>query len=80
MAGTTLTDIERLVDQLDVRDQVRLLQFLAPRIAGGVLSAAALAPDVDAAWRQFREVGARLAKGSSGGGGSLTQAVSDMRR
>jgi len=82
MSAKTLGEIEASIAELDLRDQVRLLQYLAPRIAGAVLSSrgAPSAEDAAEAWRRYREVGNDLAATSVVGAPSLTDAVSDMRR
>jgi hypothetical protein len=77
MTETKLLTVEHLVDELGIAERVRLLQYLAPRIAEALAAKPASAPD--AAWQLFREVGAELAAGSVAGE-SMTQAVSDMRR
>jgi hypothetical protein len=80
MIETKLQTVEGLVDQLNVDDQVRLLQYLAPRIAGAVLRRTESAGASDEAWRRFRRIGEKLASTSTPGANSLTQALSDMRR
>ena len=67
------------MEQLDLADQVRLLEYLTPRIAGAVLASRG-ACDAEDAWRRFRDVGRRLAATSAPGGATLTDAVSHMRR
>jgi hypothetical protein len=80
MIETKLQMIESLVDQLGVDDQVRLMQYLAPRIAGAIPQPSESALPAAEAWRRFREVGEKLAATSVTGADSLTQAVSEMRR
>lgn len=75
----TLREVEAMVDALDPTDQIRLLTYLAPRIAMGVLGPKQETMDAATAWREFRAVGERLAS-LSGKGESITQAVSNMRR
>jgi hypothetical protein len=79
MSTRALSDIEALVEQLDVRDQVRLLEFLAPRIAGNVLSSENCLANDEQAWQHFRDVGSKLVARSSGGR-SMSEAISHMRR
>ncbi len=74
----SLEEIEAMVDALEPKDQVRLLQYLVPRLADSVLAGESSNADVDDAWREFRRVGERLAAKSNGE--SITQAISDMRR
>jgi hypothetical protein len=78
--SSKLQDIESMVGQLDLTDQVRLLEYLAPKIAGSVLQKSANPSNPDAAWHQFREVGKRLARSSHDGTGSLTESISTARR
>ena len=67
-----------MVDALEPMDQVRLLQYLVPRLTDAMLAGNAGRTDADSAWREFRRVGDRLAATSNGE--SITQAISDMRR
>ena len=78
----TLGEIEASIDQLDLSDQVRLLQFLAPKIAEAVLTPppSASEQDPNAAWLRYRALGDRLAATSVAGAASLTEEVSKMRR
>jgi hypothetical protein len=74
----TLEEVEAMIDALEPTDQVRLLQYLVPRLADAVLAGSSARTDADAAWREFRRVGERLAAASNGE--SITQSISDMRR
>jgi len=67
-----------MVDALAAADQVRLLQYLAPRVADAVGASERDRAGAENAWREFRSVGERLA--AAGNGQSITQAISDMRR
>ncbi len=78
MHDKSLEDIETSIESLDLQDQVRLLEFLAQKIANAVLKPAA--GDADQAWRLYRAVGERLAATSIAGSASLTDAVSQSRR
>jgi hypothetical protein len=82
MKAKTLGEIEASIEQLDVSDQVRLLQFLAPKIANAILSPQPSASERDpsAAWLRYRALGDRLAATSIPGAASLTEEVSKMRR
>jgi hypothetical protein len=81
MSSTTLGEIKASIEKLDLGDQVRLLEYLTPRIASAVLaSPGGTGGDADAAWRRYRSLGERLAATSVSGAASLTNAVSDMRR
>jgi hypothetical protein len=76
--AVSLQEVEALVDALAPSDQVRLLQYLVPRLADAVLAGESGHADAAVAWSEFRSVGQRLAATSNGE--SLTQAISDMRR
>jgi len=76
--AASLKEIETLVDELATTDQVRLLQYLVPRLADAVLAGNSDRSGADNAWLEFRRVGQRLAATSNGQ--SLTQTLSDMRR
>jgi hypothetical protein len=76
--AVSLKELEAMVDSLGPTDQVRLLQYLIPRLADAVLAGEANPADAARAWQEFRRVGERLAATSNGE--SLTQAISDMRR
>ncbi len=83
MSNATLEHVQQLVDQLSPLDQVRLLEFLAPRIVRVVHAHGAStinsSEEVDA-WAEFFHVGDLMAAGDSGVGETLTEAVLDMRR
>ena len=84
MADTTLDQVQQLVDQLTPLDQVRLLEYLAPRIARAVAASHALTPtpagaSMDA-WAEFFHVGDALAASDPGTGDTLTASVLAMRR
>jgi hypothetical protein len=74
-----LREIEKMVDALDASDRVRLQQYLAPRTTAISESSTPTPEDPKTAWQRFRAVGERLAS-TSGTGGSITEAVSEMRR
>jgi hypothetical protein len=82
MSGKTVGEIEQSIAELGLPDQVRLLQYLAPGIAGAVLNSAAvnLKPAANGALQQFRAAGERLAATSVPGAPSLTEAISQQRR
>lgn len=82
MSAKTLGEIQASIERLDLADQVRLLEYLTPKIASAVLApSSGVDPrDRDAAWRRFRAVGERLAATSLPGAPSLTDSVSRMRR
>lgn len=75
--AASLKEIEAMVDALETTDQVRLLQYLLPRLADTVQTDKADHAGADSAWQEFRRVGERLA--ATANGQSITQAISDMR-
>jgi hypothetical protein len=80
VSATKLYAAERLVDELDPADRVRLLQYLAPRIAEAVLPPpSAPSGTADESWERFWTVGAQIAALDKGGK-SMTEMVSEMRR
>ena len=84
MADTTLDQVQQLVDQLTPLEQVRLLEYLAPRIARAVAASHAPTPaPTDAsmdAWAEFFRLGDALAASDPGEGDTLTASVLAMRR
>lgn len=68
-----LLEIEKMIDSLDDSDRQRLMQYLTPRLT------IASEQQPAATWQRFREIGQRLAR-LSDTGGSITNAVSEMRR
>jgi len=76
--AASLKEVEAMVDALPARDQARLLEYLAPRVADAALASRLDRAGADGAWREFRRVGERLAASSNGK--SITQAITDMRR
>ena len=83
MSATTLREIEASINGHDLQDQVRLLEFLTPKIAGGVRSSAsanAMPSDQGEALRRLHAGGERLKATSVDGAPSLVDAVSEMRR
>lgn len=82
MSAPTLGEIKASVEKLDIPDQVRLLEYLTPRIASAVLASSLSDPQADpeSAWRRYRSLGHRLAATSVGAAPSLTDSVSQMRR
>jgi hypothetical protein len=77
--SSALKQAEAIVDQLEPRERVQLLQYIAPRRTESLNEAAINTPDPDVAWKAFRAVGRRIAELPTNGQ-SATQAVSDMRR
>ncbi len=84
MAGSTLDQVQRLVDQLTPLDQVRLLEYLAPRIGRVVAIRSPTGPastlNRAEAWEEFFRLGDALAARDPDVGNTLTEAVLAMRR
>lgn len=81
MRPLTLGEIKASVEKLDLPDQVRLLEYLTPKIAGAVLATRSNSEaDIQEAWRRYRSAGERLGAASANGAPSLTDTVSQMRR
>lgn len=82
MPDSTLDQAQRLVDQLSPTDQVRLLAYLASRLAQ-VIPAPSLAPsspEAATAWEAFFQLGEELAATDTSECETLTTAVLAMRR
>jgi hypothetical protein len=76
----TLLEVEKLARELNPADQARLIQFLAPRVAAVHESPTANTDaERSAAWERLSAIGNRLAA-TQPGDGSITDAVSEMRR
>ncbi len=81
---TTLEQAQQLIDRLSPLEQVRLLEYLTPRIAQAV---ADIQPDqlalnlaYTAAWQEFFRAGEMLISTDTPNQATLTAAVIDMRR
>jgi hypothetical protein len=81
MSGKSLSEIEAAIEQLDWRDQVRLLQYLAPRIAEAVLENDSTPSDhTDEAIARLHDLGERFAATSVPGAVSITDELTRARR
>ena len=82
MPESTLAQAQRLVDQLTPYDQVRLLAYLASRLARVVPAQppAPSAPEAADAWETFFQLGKELAATDTPECETLTTAVLAMRR
>jgi hypothetical protein len=82
MPESTLAQAQRLVDQLTPYDQVRLLAYLASRLARVVPARppASSAPEAADAWETFFQLGEELATTDTLECETLTAAVLAMRR
>lgn len=83
MIDTTLDHVHRLIEQLTPLEQVRLLEYLASRIAQGVADSYQHAPApthaTEQAWAEFFRVGDALTMTDLGDGDTLTASVLAMR-
>ena len=81
---TALEQAQQLVDQLTPLEQVRLLEYLTPRIAQAVVQMpsdrSTSKPAYAAAWQEFFRAGDALAATDTPELTTLTAAVIDMRR
>lgn len=84
MPATTLDEVKRLADDLAPMDQVRLIEYLVPRLAQAVAEAQHPAPVViqqrTDAWELFLRLGEGLAHGDRPEMSTLTAAVLSSRR
>ena len=84
MANSTLDQVQRLVEQLSLLDQARLLAYLAPRIASVVASMPHVVPvssqGPTEAWKEFCRLGEALAASDTPELETLTATVLAMRR
>ena len=85
MMHATLNQVERLIDQLTPLEQMRLLEYLTPRIARSL--AVAMQPTASTtlratsqAWSEFFRIGDEIAAGDRPEVKTLTAAVLAMRR
>jgi hypothetical protein len=74
----SIREIEALVDSLPQAERARLLEYLKPLVES--TPSPASSESCPSAWRQFREVGDRLAASSSPGAASVTKTLTDARR
>ena len=84
MSAANLTEVQRLVDRLTPLDQVRLLEYLTPRIARVVIGmqrtpVTQVSSQADA-WQAFFRIGDALAEDDQPDTPTLTQTVMMMRR
>jgi len=82
MLESTLTQAQRLVDQLTPYDQLQLLAYLASRLAQVVPArpSAPSGPEAADAWAAFFQLGEELAATDTPECETLTNAVLAMRR
>lgn len=83
MQVATLEQIEKLVDQLSMIDQARLLEYLTPRVVQTLVSSKTTEPSkthVSEAWCELFRIGDEITAMQSPSDLSLTQAVITSRR
>lgn len=84
MADSTLDQIQHLVDALSPLEQVRLLEYLTPRIAHIVVSMHKPTPTgttmTGEAWSKFLRVGDAIAASDTPESETLTATVLQMRQ
>ena len=82
MAANTLDQAQQLVDQLTPVDQVRLLAYVANRVAQVFPSSLTVGdkPKTVDAWEKLFELGENLAATDTPEGDTLTASVLAMRR
>ena len=84
MTTTTLEQVQQLVDRLTPLEQVRLLEYLTPRIVQAVADVqpnrSMLNSAYTAAWQEFFRAGDALVATDTPDLTTLTAAVIDMRR
>ncbi|MEW6349750.1 MAG: hypothetical protein AB1646_11860 [Thermodesulfobacteriota bacterium] len=84
MGESTLSQVQRLVEELSPHEQAHLLASLALRMAQTVTTAShpssVISPEPAEAWKEFFRLGDALAAGDMPESESLTSAVLEMRR
>lgn len=82
MTNNTLDQAQRLVDQLTPVDQVRLLAYVASRVAlkFPASSPSSEQPEAVDVWQKFFELGEELTATDTSECDTLTEAVLAMRR
>ncbi len=83
MAAATLDQVQHLVDQLSPLEQVKLLEYLAPRIVRAVAQQPATlvaASQYQDAWAELFQLGEDIAASDTAASATLTATVAAMRR
>lgn len=85
MTTSTFLEVQRLVDQLTPVEQVRLLEYITPKIARAIddqsiKQNATASDDYDATWQAFFEYGDSLRLSDVPTDTTVTELVSQMRR
>jgi hypothetical protein len=83
MATATLHQVQQLVDQLSPLEQVKLLEYLTPRIARAVAQQSATSVahrEYQGAWAELFRIGDTIAASDTEDAPTLTTTVVSMRR
>jgi hypothetical protein len=84
MTATTLEQVQHQIDQLTPLDQVRLLEYLTPRIVRAVTvhqsMSVVTSTALTEAWQTFFRIGDALTASDRPSLPTLTQTVQSMRR
>ena len=83
MAAATLDQVQQLVDQLSPLEQVKLLEYLAPRIVRAVAQQPAMSDSpahYEGAWAELFRLGDAIAASDTTTSAALTATVAAMRR
>jgi hypothetical protein len=83
MATATLDQVQQLVDQLSPLEQVKLLEYLTPRIARAVVQQSGTSvahTQYQDAWAELFRIGEMIAASDPSDTPTLTSTVLSMRR
>ena len=83
MAAATLDQVQHLVDQLSPLEQVKLLEYLAPRIVRAVAqqpTTSVPSTQYESAWAELFRLGNAIAASDTDSSATLTATVAAMRR
>jgi hypothetical protein len=84
MQTTTFEQAQQVVDQLNIRDQARLLEYLTPRVVDMVVmikQAEAIEGDsLPQAWQELFRIGDSIAASQVSDQETLTETVVSVRR
>lgn len=84
MQTTTFEQAQQIVDQLDIRDQARLLEYLTPRVVDTIVmikqAEAKKGDSLPQAWQELFRIGDSIAALEAVDEMTLTETVVSMRR
>lgn len=83
MATAILDQVQHLVDQLSPLEQVKLIEYLTPRIARAVVqqsTSSGANAQYEAAWEDLFRIGTTIATSDTPESATLTATVVAMRR